>query len=171
MLPRQDYEPLNTTGLVVEAHECWLRFSIKASEHSTISLHFLPESLWARLLVRCVQFNEMLSGPSPRLTSDWAHLHFGATSFELIQEEDEHSIRVRIHAASPAPIAAQLCELSSQTCRQWLPELRPSVGITVDRHEYDLLDVQRKLSLGKEIFGSRATGIGSVEVYTLGACE
>ena len=71
VLPRQDYEPLNTAGLVVEAHECWLRFSIKASEHSTISLHFLPESLWARLLVRCVQF-EMLSGPPPRLTSDWA---------------------------------------------------------------------------------------------------
>ena len=71
---------------------------------------------------------------------------------------------MRIHAAS-LPIAAQLCELSSQTCRQWLPELRPSVGITVDRHS--TIYLMYEAGLGKEIFGKQSNGYWFGEVYTL----
>ena len=95
-------------------------------------LPFLPEALWARLIVRCAQFDALLrtsdgtssssagggaaAGGSVQLSRGWAYFSFGGRPFFLRRDEASQSIAIEIGVAYPTPIAQTLLQIATDTC-------------------------------------------------------
>ena len=118
-------------------------------------LPFLPEALWARLLVKCAQFDAMLrasggtsgsssagsdaaGGGSVQLSRGWAYFSFGGRPFLLRRDEATQSIAIEIGIAYPTPIAQTLLQIATDTCAEWLPELTASLEIQLLQATFDL---------------------------------
>lgn len=140
------------------------RFASCATLHTRLSdrLPFLPAALWARLLVRCTQFDVMLqqsseagSGGSmvtgPTLSRHWALLSFGGKPFLLHNNDKDQVVSVEIGSDFPTPLAETLLELARDTCSEWLPEL--SANMTVETHGASF-DIKAVLALENSIDGS-----------------
>ena len=120
-------------------------------------LPFLPEALWARLIVRCAQFDAMLrtsdgtssssagggagAGGSVQLSRGWAYFSFGGRPFFLRRDEASQSIAIEIGVAYPTPIAQTLLQIATDTCAEWLPELTASLEIQLLQATFDLKEL------------------------------
>jgi hypothetical protein len=134
------------------AHECTLQLAL-GDASAEAALPFLPESLWAQLLVKCVQYATMLSGGGgampAKLTRDWAQLPFSGQPFMLRRDEAAHAVRVLIADAYPTPIAEQLCQLASEVCSEWMPGLRASLLVRSHGTSFELREVASELRQGR----------------------
>ena len=116
---------------------------------------FLPESLWARLLVKCEQYGALLYGrdaqadSTAELTRDWAQLSFSGPRFELRRDPSSQALLIRTCAVFPTIIAEQLCTFASEVCAQWMPELSAKLIIRVRAVDFDLRTVLRRFHNGE----------------------
>ena len=142
-----------------DAHKCWLCLELGGTSDGGIP--FLPESLWARLLVKCEQYSMVLNRRGGgaeslnELTRDWALLVFSGQPFLLRRDEASHEVSMLIRDAYPTAVAEQVAQLASDVCAEWMSELRVRLFVAVEGERFELREAECSLRERRPIHHSR----------------